>query len=232
MGQTANTGVLIPLSWDETKWEGMTDANLSNYRFAYIRDYLNACERLTFGHKKFPLESDGYYIGYCKVIFQLMFLDETFCNACSGKFIKSKGVFRSNTDFKIIYFGSFNSELKETYIVGFYAFPDIDWSTGRKANHKIFKSFSLGNIRAKSEDIVRFDNYLPLNGRNFSSMLKELKGKDRAYLTSENILTILDEAIKINPKQLDLKTAVGKLKKELKKTVAATIPIRKGNSLS
>jgi 5-methylcytosine-specific restriction enzyme A len=213
MVQTANSGVLIPLSWDETKWEGMTDPNLSNYRFSYIRDYLNACERMTFGHKIFPLENDGYYIGYCQEIFRLMFLDETFYNASSGEFVD--GYFISHTDFKIIFFGSFNPEIKETYIVGFYAFPDIDWSKDRKVNLKIYKSFSFGNIRAKPEDIVRFENYLSLNGRVFSSMLKELKGKDRAYLTTENILTILDEAIKINPKQLDLKTAVRKLKKEL-----------------
>lgn len=217
MKKKDNVGALISLSWDENKWEGYTDLELTNYPFAYIRDYLNACERLTFGHKKYPLAYDGEYAGYCRKIYQLMLLDEIFDSACNGEFVD--GVFITHTDFKIIFFGSLNPNDKETYIVGFYAHPTIDWSIGR-SGHKVYKSFGFSNIMSKVENIVRFDNYIPVkreaNDTNTKYPLSLKVNKDGLlYLNHNDIQKILDMAIKLNPDQEDLVSAYPRLKSDI-----------------
>jgi hypothetical protein len=198
MKQISNPGVLIPLTWDDNKWEGGEDLDLDHSQFRYIKDFLKTQEKITFGHKKYPLESDGTYVGYSRMITRLLKIDEYF-------------ELNSN-DFKVVFFVSSNN--KKTYVIGFYNSPQIDWSHGRRVKNEIYNTFTFGNIRSKGIDIVRFDNYLPIsNGRMFSTISKELKEKDYAYVSSENILTILDEGIKINPDQEDLLLASSRLRK-------------------
>jgi hypothetical protein len=90
--------------------------------------------------------------------------------------------------------------------------PQVDWSFGRKRKHEVFNFFTFTNIKAKSENIVRFENFIPIrNDGRFVSIFKALKTKDYAYLSESDIHEILDEAIHRNPNQLELKTILTKI---------------------
>ena len=223
MIDNSKVGILITLTWDDNKWECGEEFIRSRPQYKLLKHYFQGQEKIIFGHKKYPLEGkfpadhfvyppsdlppdptllEGTYVGYSRMIHQIFKTDSYF------------ELF--SDDFKIVFFVSSNVE---TYIVGFYLFPMIDWTHGRRAKHEIYKSFCYGNIRARGENIVRFDNYLPINKiKMFTSIHKELKKNNYAYTDNDGILTILDEAIKLNPDQEDLKSAAIRLKKDISKS--------------
>lgn len=209
-----NVSVLIPLTWDDNKWECGEEFIRSHPHYELLKDYFQAQEKIIFGHKKYPLEGkfpidalppsevppdmsgiEGTYVGYSRMIRQILPFDNYF--------------YANAYDFTSIVFVSTKTE---TFIVGFYLFPAISYSHNRLAKHKIYKSFTFGNIRSKGEDIVRLENYLPIDN---TSIHKELKEKNYAYIENNGLLTILDEVIKLNPEQKDLKSVVSRFKKTL-----------------
>ncbi|MCX6280485.1 MAG: hypothetical protein NTU51_00805 [Bacteroidetes bacterium] len=224
MIDNSRVAVLIPLTWDENKWECGEEFIRSRPQYKLLKDYFQGQEKIIFGHKKYPLEGkfpadqhvfppselppdptllEGTYVGYSRMISQMLDKGEDF--------------YWNSDDFKAVFFVSTKTE---TYIVGFYLFPMIDWGHARRAKHEVYNYFTFGNIRSKGEDIVRFDNYLQIsNIQQFSSIYKLLKKNKYAYTDSDGILTILEEAIKLNPDQKDLKSAAIRLKKNISKSV-------------
>jgi len=192
MKNESSVGVIIPLSWDNNKWEQGETFN-HNQSKSLIRDYLFTQEKITFGNHKYPLEDDGTYIGYSRMITKMLKRDDEFYW----------------NDYEIIFFVS---SFKIRYIIGLYLHPQVDWSFGRKRKHEVFNSFTFTNIKARSENIVRFENFVPIrsDGR-FVSIFKNLKTTDYAYLGKSDIHEILDEAIHRNPNQNELKTILTKI---------------------
>jgi len=239
MIDNSKVGVLIPLTWDDNKWEGGEEFIRSHPKYKLLKDYFQAQEKITFGHKKYPLNelsskdhpeqdsnasliypivelpsktpvpdrsgrssTSGAYVGYSRMI--------------SQKLTEGDYFYWNSDDFKAVFFVSTKTV---QYIVGFYLYPEIDWGLSRRATHDVYNTFTYGNIAAYAEDIVRFDNYLQIsNIQQFSSIYKLLKKNKYAFTDSNGILTILDEAIKLNPDQKDLKSAAVRLKKDISKS--------------
>ena len=239
MIDTSKVGVLIPLTWDDNKWDCGEEFIRSRPKYKLLKDYFQAQEKIIFGHKKYPLNelsskdhpeqgsnasliypivelpskkpmpdrsgssaTSGTYVGYSRMISQILSEVDYF--------------YWNSDDFKAVFFVSTKTV---QYIVGFYLYPDIDWGFSHLAKHEVYKTFTYGNIAAYAEDIVRFDNYLPINNiKKFSSIHKELKKSNYAYTDNDGILAILDEAIKLNPEQKDLKSAALRLKKDISKS--------------
>lgn len=187
-------GVIIPLSWDSNNWEGGEDIN-RRVPDNLIRDYLFKQEQITFGNNKYPLEDDGTFLGYSRMITKLLKWDDTF--------------YWHSNDFKIVFF---ISVFKIRYIIGFYYQPEIDWSFGRKKKSDVYQMYTFTNIRSKKEDIVRFGNYIPLraNGQ-FRVLQNVLKKREYAYITREDVISIFEKAIQINPNQNELKGILRKI---------------------
>ena len=240
MIDTSKVGVLIPLTWDDNKWDCGEEFIRSRPKYKLLKDYFQAQEKIIFGHKKYPLNelsskdhpeqgsnasliypivelpskkpmpdrsgssaTSGTYVGYSRMISQILSEVDYF--------------YWNSDDFKAVFFVSTKTV---QYIVGFYLYPDIDWGFSHLAKHEVYKTFTYGNIAAYAEDIVRFDNYLPINNiKKFSSIHKELKKSNYAYTDNDGILAILDEAIKLNPDQKDLKSAAIRLKKDISKSL-------------
>ena len=239
MIENSKVGVLIPLTWDDNKWECGEEFIRSRPKYKLLKDYFQAQEKIIFGHKKYPLNelsskdhpeqgsnasliypivelpskkpmpdrsgsssTSGAYFGYSRMISQILSEVDYF--------------YWNSDDFKAVFFVSTKTV---QYIVGFYLYPEIDWGFSHLAKHEVYKTFTYGNIAAYAEDIVRFDNYLPIrNVTKLSSTIKELKESNHAYIDNIGITTILDEAIKLNPEQKDLKLAAERLKKDISKS--------------
>ena len=207
-------GALVSLYWDDDHWTGNLDHNISRYRFNYIRDYLYSCEKLTFGHKKYPCERDGTYLGYSRMIKDLLFF---------------KGDIMKKIDFKIIFFVANNPVEEETFVVGFYAFPNLFWSMPRRASNKLYKTYTFSNISSKVENIVQFENYLPV-GKEYKLSKKphyfpwggdeyHLSGNHEKegylFLNQLDVENILEKVIDLNPGQEELTTSYQRIKDEL-----------------
>ena len=200
MKQINNFGILASISWNSKKWEDKpTQKDLSHSKFGFVIDNWSAHESLNFGHKKYPSEPDGTYIAYTPMFNRL------------PSYEGCKNV-------KVVFFKSNDWNTNQNYIVGMYAFPEIEDEMYREAEHELFEEYDWGNVKSKADNIVRFDKYLPisnetLNSDRFLPPNKKLGQQGFNYLHSDNVLRILDRARDINPKQNDLLVVSSRLKK-------------------
>lgn len=199
MKQINNLGILAGIMWNSHKWgKSPTKADLENSKFAYVQDNEHGHESINFGQKKYPSEPDGSYIAYTSMFNRFPSAEE------------SKNV-------KVVFFKSNNWHDGQTYIVGMYAFPEID-EFYREAEHDIYSSYDWGNIKSEVSNVVRFDKYVPISNETltkdrFLPLNKKLGQQGFNYLHSDNVLKILDRAREINPKQDDLFLVSCRLKK-------------------
>ena len=117
----------------------------------------------------------------------------------------------------VVFFKSNNWQNGENYIVGLYAFPEID-EFQREAQDEIFEIYDWGNIKSEVSNIVRFDNYVPISNDTltkdrFLPPNKKLGQQGFNYLHTDNVLKILDKARELNPNQPDLFLVASRLKK-------------------
>jgi len=200
MKQINNFGILVSITWSSNKWQDSAeDIDLEHSDFQYIKENWNAYESINFGHKKYPAEEDGTYIAYTPMFNRLPALDT------------SKNV-------KVVFFKSNDWHTKENYIVGLYAFPEIESSFVRKAEHPIYKDYQWGNLKSQVDNIVLFKNFLSISNERltvdqFLPYTKKLGQQGFNYLHSDNVLRILDRVKDINPKQKDFLLVQSRLKK-------------------
>jgi hypothetical protein len=200
MKQINNFGILAAISWNSNKWEDEpTTKDLSHSKFEYVEENWHEHESLNFGHEKFPCEEDGTYIGYTPMFNRL------------PSYEGCKNV-------KVVFFKSNDWKTNTNYIVGMYAFPEIDEVFNREAEDPMFEDYDWGNVKSKKDNIVRFENYLPIKNETlhidrFLPLDKKIGQQGFNYLHSDNVLRILDGARKLNPTQGDLLFVSSRLKK-------------------
>lgn len=204
MKSIENFGILAALSWQQNKWAcepEITDRKKSN--FSFVKEHGILYESLTFGHEKYPCEKDNMYIGYTPT-FQFHFPN-----------------IDNSKNLKIVFFRSMNPLRNQQYIVGFYAFPELD-KFERKAKHPIFKEYTWGNIKARQSDIVLFQNTIMLDNeiaqkKHYIPPFKKLSNRGWNYLHSQNVLQILESAIKANPGDKKIISVSSRIKNEIEK---------------
>jgi 5-methylcytosine-specific restriction enzyme A len=201
MKQINNFGILASITWSSNGWEGQTEEDdLAHSEFQYIKENWQAFESLNFGHRKYP-SKNGWYIGYSPMFNRLP-------------------SYEGSKDVKVVFFKSHNWHDNQNYIVGMYAFPEIDLEIKRKTKHELFKEYHWGNIQSMTDNIVRFNNFLPisnerLNIDRFLPYTKKLGQQGFNYLHSDNVLRILDKAKEMNPSQRDFQIVSSRIKKIL-----------------
>jgi hypothetical protein len=201
-----NFGILASISWNSRNWTGPASAeDLKRSNYAYVKENHRMMEDLNFAYSQYPPEPDGTFIAYTPMFNRL------------PSHIESKYV-------EIVFFKSLNHQLNQNFIVGFYAFPNID-NCLRKANHIIYEQYVdggiSGNVRSKTEHIVLFKNPILISETIVTSCQylpagKKLGQQGFNYLHSENVMRILDRATFLNPSDTRLKNIKFKFLTEFK----------------
>lgn len=193
-----NYGILTSISWNSNDWaENPSLADLKTSKYDYVKDNAHMHESLNFGHEIYPLEEDGYYIGYTPMFNRLPDLE-------NSKYVEI--VFFVSSDYK-------NSNKKS--IIGFYGFPIIGNWFARTSNHEMYKKYDGGNIKAYKENIIYFNNPIVINNENvltnnFLPNGKKISQQGFNYLNSDNVYNLIVTALKLNPNNKKLKSFVDK----------------------
>ena len=188
---THNIGILASISWNSLAWKDeATEEDLNHSNYEYVKDNEWMHESINFGQDDFPLEPDGTYIAYTPMFNRLPSPEES-------KYVD------------IVFFRSLNYHDKKNYIIGFYAFPQIDIFY-RQAKHAYYKYYDFGNVKSKPEHIVQFENPIEINNlitakENYLPLGKKLGQQGFNYLGYENVLRILDKANHLNPDNQKMK---------------------------
>ena len=182
-----NYGILTSISWNSTGWaNNPTTDDLKASKYDYVKGNAHMHESLNFGHNKFPVEGDGYFIGYTPM-FNRPPDQENSKNV--------KVVFFVSSDYK-------NANRKA--IVGFYGFPFFGEWYKRTAKHKFYKTYDSGNIKAFPEDIIYFERPVVINNdnaerENLLPLGKKISQRGFNYLHSDNVHNLITLALKLNP---------------------------------
>lgn len=181
----SNFGILSSISWNSKNWQDnptKKDIDKSGYKFVKEEGVMH--ESLNFGQAIYPIENDGYYIGYTPL----------FNSPPSNKHSKNvKIVFFLSTDYK---------NKNKRFIVGFYAYPVFGDTYTKKSLNIKYEKYNYGNIKAYPENIVLFENPIEVSNNivkeyNFISN-KKIGKQGFNYLDSINVINILEEAFRLN----------------------------------
>lgn len=188
-----NYGILASISWNSNDWSNHpTQEDLKRSNYEYVKDNVRMHESLNFGHDKLPVEEEGFFIGYTP-----MFNRSPDLNNSKDVHI----VFFISTDYH-------NSNQRS--IVGFYGEPFFGQFFERKADHELYKEYDSGNIIARPENIIYFDNPVIIDNqkvleKNFLPQGKQISQQGFNYLNSDNVYNVLKEALIRNENHQKLK---------------------------
>lgn len=190
-----NYGILTSISWNSNNWaDDPSEKDLKTSKYKYVMDNAKMFESLNFGNEKYPVENDGYYIGYTPM------------------FNKPPRKKRSETVEFVFFISSNNHESTDKKrIVGFYRKPKFGEWFFRNEIPKLNGMYDRGNIKALPENIVYFEKPIIINNKEdqkekFLPKGKEISRQRFNYLNSENVGNILKEALSSNGKNEKLKT--------------------------
>lgn len=198
MANTDRYGILASITWSSTCWtEPLTEEDLRRSKYDFVRDNGQAADQLNFGHELYPAEADGTYIGY------------------SPMFNKTP---REQDLGAVFFLSSDYQHGNRKCIVGMCAFPKIG-NFGRKAKHPLFKHNNFGNIRAKVEDIVYFAEPVVIDvemvvREQLLPADKKISQQGFNYLTSKNVINILQLAERSNRRNFKLRGLLERLRQE------------------
>lgn len=200
MNQTTikNHGILASISWNSNNWAGHpSDEYLKASKYDYVKNKGHMHESLNFGHKHFPTEENGYYIGYTPMFNRPP--DNT-----NSRNVQV--VFFISSDYK-------NANRKT--IIGFYGSPVFGQWFDRRAKHLLYKNYDSGNIKALPDDIIYFQNPIVINdlivqSKNLLPKGKKISQQGFNYLNSDNVYNLIKLALSLNPKNENLKNFVEK----------------------
>lgn len=185
--------VLVSCTWNSNNWQGTpSDKDIDKSQFAFVNKFEFAHEDYNFGHEIYPAESDGTYIGFVPV-----FINRLPARECTLAFIASRD-YRDN----------------KRKVVGVYGFPEFDKEFNRKAKCKEFKKTSWGNIKSHVDDILYFENPVEIGSHNQHSFLesnKQIASQGFNYVPAFGCFYLLQEALKLNPNNIKIKTLMDKL---------------------
>lgn len=191
-----NFGILASISWNSNDWsDEPTTEDLKASKYNYVKDNAHMHESLNFGHKIYPKEDDGFYVGYTPMFNRPPAL------------VNSKNV-------RIVFFTSSNYHNKnKKTIVGFYGNPIFGKWFERTAKHPKFEKYNKGNILAKPKNILYFNNPIVIDNDNVREYKllpngKKISQQGFNYLNSENVYNIISIALGLNQENRKLKKFV------------------------
>lgn len=195
-----NYGILASLDWNSNQWQDApTEADLENTPFEWVKKDQRSDTCLNFGHKLFPAEDENYYLG-------------------NVPHFGNSGVDPKNAaHINVVFFKSKNYQDGKTYIVGFYAFPQLIRTRNRKGTHEMFAHSLEGNIRAKAEDIILLKNPVEVNEND--TFLPRNKVEEKTgynFLKSKAVIDLLGK-IKENNMYLEFGKLYGKIIQSIEK---------------
>lgn len=190
-----NYGILSSIAWNSNDWKSNpTTEDLRKSKYDYVKENARMHESLNFGHDIFPVEEDGYYVGYTPM------------------FNRAPDVENSKNVEVVFFISSDYKNNNQKCIVGFYAFPYF----GQWFDRSIipgFEEYDSGNIKALPENIIYFKNPVVID--NYSVTVDNLlpEGKKISqqgfnYLNSENVYNLLALASRKNPNNKRLKSFI------------------------
>ena len=192
-----NFGILASISWNSNEWtDDPTTEDLKASKYNFVKDNAHMHESLNFGHEIYPSEDDGFFIGYTPMF-----------NRPPSK--------ENSRNVRIVFFSSSNyrNNNKKT-IVGFYGNPIFDggW-VERIAKHPKFDKYDSGNILARPEDIIYFNNPIIIDNiivqeNGILPTGKKISQQGFNYLNSDNVYNLISIALGLNPKNKKLKKFV------------------------
>lgn len=188
-----NYGILASISWNSNNWaDHPTEEDLKRSNYEYVKDNVRMHESLNFGHEHYPVEEEGFYIGYTPMFNRPP-------DAKNSKDVHI--VFFTSTDYH-------NSNQRS--IVGFYGEPVFGIFFDRKAKHKLYREYDSGNIIAKPENIIYFEKPVIIDNQkvvqdNLLPEGKQISQQGFNYLNTDNVYNILHEALRKNPDDSKLK---------------------------
>ncbi len=191
-----NFGILASISWNSNDWSNEpTPEDLKKSKYGYVKDNDYMHESLNFGHEIYPNEDNGSYIGYTPMFNRSPALEN------------SKNV-------KIVFFSSsdYRNKNRKT-IVGFYGKPDFGKPFPRTAEHPKFEKYDNGNISAKPENIIYFNDPIVIDNEKVQQkgLLpsgKKISQQGFNYLNSDNVYNLISIALGLNSKNKKLKKFV------------------------
>jgi 5-methylcytosine-specific restriction enzyme A len=196
---TANWGILASMSWNSNQWAGKaTEEDIGHSKYSFVKTYHSMHEDLNFGIGKFPLEKNGEYIGYTPIFQDRLPLAEHCRNL--------KILFLFSSDYH-------NDGRKS--IVGFYGFPRIKHQMARTAKHSLYNTYTNGNIKALSDDIVYLKNPVIISNLSVTKLKllpdgKKISSRGFNYLNAENVHNLLDLSTSLNSENQKLRKFVKK----------------------
>ena len=127
-----NIGILTSMSWNSNGWEDTaTKEDIANSNYDFVKENKWMHEDINFGFDKYKIEKDGNYIAYIPQFNKLPSLEES-------KYVS------------IVFIKSYNYHIDKNLIVGFYAFPEIDFFD-RYADDDKYLRYDYGNLKTKPE---------------------------------------------------------------------------------
>ncbi len=180
-----NFGILASVDWNSNQWKDLpTTMDLANSNFGYVVDNGITFTSFNFAQDTYPADEKGFYRGLLPQLWSRMPDKE------------------KSQDIEVVFIKSQNWEDKQTYIVGFYAFPVFE-RTRRPSPVDSFPSDFESNIKAFPKDIHLLDTYINLTAhpdlKKFLPKGKELGKQGYNYLTRENVFKLLDAMTASNP---------------------------------
>lgn len=202
-----NYGILASISWNSNDWaDHPTDLDLKKSKYEYVKDNVRMHESLNFGHEKYPVEEEGFYVGYTPMF---------------NRPPDSENSKRVNI---VFFISSDYHNSNRRSIVGFYGEPIFGQIVERRVQHELYTEYDSGNIIANPENIIYFKNPVVIDNDIVRKEKLLPKGKKISqqgfnYLNSDNVYNILYQALIHNVKNKKLKNFIKRfpLKIELTK---------------
>jgi len=192
-----NYGILASISWNSNDWtDKATEEDLKASNFGHVKEYKIMHESLNFGIEKYPVESNGYYIGYTPM------------------FNRPPSV-ENSKNVTIVFFTSADYKNKNKSVIGFYGYPEFGEIYYRADIPEDYKKYNYGNIKAKPQDIIYFQEPIVItHDVVIDSKLipagKSISQQGFNYLNSDNVYNIVALALKANQTNSKLKSFVKK----------------------
>lgn len=190
---------MASITWNSNRWKGEpTEEDLASSKYDHVRDYAEAHESLNFAFDTLPTEKNDWFIGYSPIL--------------------NRRLPKSEYNIQILFLISTDHQNGGTrYVVGVYGFPQFKfWFNRSPKLHPFYVKYDTGSFRSKVEDIVLFDNYLPINNltvqhEGYLPEGKQISQQGWNYLHSDNVENLLGYALSFNPENTALKRLMNKL---------------------
>lgn len=199
MYKIENFGILTSVSWNSNNWkDDLTEEDVENSQYAYVKEEGHAHESLNFGHGIYPLENDEKYIAYSPIF-------------------NNKPKEANAKNLTVVFFISTDYRSSAKKIIGCYGFPEIG-DFDRQSEHEKFKAYDYGNVRSHVDDIVYLKKHVSIDNQIVKDLQllpggKKISNRGFNYLDSDNVYKVFKMLLAENKNNKALKRLSQKTRK-------------------